>query len=73
MPILFCIFGLSDTRLRATWLFVAQFTTKDTKAYRDSPLVEAVIWAIRRGGPQWAGYAGLDGPGQSWRTIRRSP
>ncbi len=28
--------------------------------------------AIRRGGPQWAGYAGLDGPGQSWRTIRRS-
>ena len=28
--------------------------------------------AIRRGGPQWAGCAGLDGPGQSWRTIRRS-
>jgi tetratricopeptide (TPR) repeat protein len=28
--------------------------------------------AIRRGGPRWAGYAGLDGPGQSWRTIRRS-
>ena len=33
--------------------------------------VEYCQGAIRRGGPQSAGYAGLDGPAQSWRTIRR--
>ena len=43
----------------------------DRIAHRYPRTREHCQGAIRRGGPQWAGYAGLDGPGQSWRTIRR--
>ena len=46
----------SLTRLALTW--------------QVEPLL-AITRVIRRGALRWVGYANFDGPGLSWRTIRR--